>query len=467
MVLAKEGLNLISSKYISNYPETTLRPLSAGIRELEDAISSMEKLSLSTSRNKMALLQVAGKAYQDARESIAQHLNTLESNAEQRMWESKQALETKIVALREEESVNTILFFFVSGLYLILVGTLAIITYKSFASPIRKLEAAAKNSIDRNKPFTLAESGPYEIRSVTKRLRGLINGLEARVKKRTAALQHSNEQLKLEMEQRKELETQLVHAQKMEAVGQLASGIAHEINSPSQFANDNILFLKDSTDGFIKKLNQDPDAPNDGDIEFFKENALEAVEQAAEGISRITTIVKSMKNFAYWDAESAKRNNDLNQAIRSTVVVATNEWKYHAELDLRLQEDLPLVPCNIGEINQVVLNLIVNGAHAIRDRISEGQKGNIVVSTKYYADAQCVVITIADNGGGIPPKVQARIFEPFFTTKEVGVGTGQGLAIAHNVIVKSHQGQIWFDSKEGVGTTFYIKLPMTQANMEQ
>ena len=467
MVLAKEGLNLISSKYISNYPETTLRPLSAGIRELEDAISSMEKLSLSTSRNKMALLQVAGKAYQDARESIAQHLNTLESNAEQRMWESKQALETKIVALREEESVNTILFFFVSGLYLILVGTLAIITYKSFASPIRKLEAAAKNSIDRNKPFTLAESGPYEIRSVTKRLRGLINGLEARVKKRTAALQHSNEQLKLEMEQRKELETQLVHAQKMEAVGQLASGIAHEINSPSQFANDNILFLKDSTDGFIKKLNQDPDAPNDGDIEFFKENALEAVEQAAEGISRITTIVKSMKNFAYRDAESAKRNNDLNQAIRSTVVVATNEWKYHAELDLRLQEDLPLVPCNIGEINQVVLNLIVNGAHAIRDRISEGQKGNIVVSTKYYADAQCVVITIADNGGGIPPKVQARIFEPFFTTKEVGVGTGQGLAIAHNVIVKSHQGQIWFDSKEGVGTTFYIKLPMTQGNMEQ
>ena len=467
MVLAKEGLNLISNKYISNYPDATLRPLSAGLRELEDAISSMEKSSVSTSRNKMALQQVAGKAYQDARESISQHLNTLEANAEQRMWESKQAMEKKIVALREEESANTILFFFVSGLYLILVGTLAIVTYKSFASPIHKLEAAAKNSIDRNKPFTLAESGPYEIRSVTKRLRGLINGLEARVKKRTAALQHSNEKLKLEMEQRKELETQLVHAQKMEAVGQLASGIAHEINSPSQFANDNILFLKDSTDGFIKKLNQDPDAPNDGDIEFFKENAPEAVEQAAEGISRITTIVKSMKNFAYRDAESAKRNNDLNQAIRSTVVVATNEWKYHAELDLSLQEDLPLVPCNIGEINQVVLNLIVNGAHAIRDRITEGQKGNLVVSTRHYPDAQCVIIAIADNGGGIPAKVQARIFEPFFTTKEVGVGTGQGLAIAHNVIVKSHQGQIWFDSKEGVGTTFYIKLPMTQANMEQ
>jgi two-component system NtrC family sensor kinase len=343
---------------------------------------------------------------------------------------------------------------------------LAIVTYKSFASPIRKLEFAAKNSIDHNKPFTLRESGPYEIRSVTKRLQGLIIGLESTVNRRTSALRKSNAQLTLEIQQRKELETQLVHAQKMEAVGQLASGIAHEINSPSQFANDNILFLKDATDGFIKKLNQDPDAPDDREIEFFKENAPEAVDQAAEGISRITTIVKSMKNFAYRDAESEKRNNDLNQAIRSTVVVATNEWKYHAELDLHLQEDLPLVPCNIGEINQVVLNLIVNGAHAIRDRIVDGQKGNIVVSTKHYPDAQCVVIAIADNGGGIPAKVQARIFEPFFTTKEVGVGTGQGLAIAHNVIVKSHQGQIWFDSKEGIGTTFYIKLPMIKQNAQ-
>lgn len=467
LVISKEGLNLISAKYASNYPESVLRPLFAGIRELEDAISTMEKSALSASKNKLAQLQVARKAYQDAQESISQHLNTLESSAEQRMWESKQGMEKKILALREEESANTVMFFFVSGMYLVLVGTLAIVTYKSFASPIRKLEAAAKNSIDHNKPFNLAESGPYEIRSVTKRLRGLIAGLEARVKKRTAALQESNEKLKLEMQQRKELETQLVHAQKMEAVGQLASGIAHEINSPSQFANDNILFLKDATDGFIKKLNQSADTPDDEEIDFFKENAPEAVEQAAEGISRITTIVKSMKNFAYRDAESAKRNNDLNQAIRSTVVVATNEWKYHADLDLHLQDELPLVPCNIGEINQVVLNLIVNGAHAIRDRIVEGQKGNLVVSTRHYPDAQCVIIAIADNGGGIPAKVQARIFEPFFTTKEVGVGTGQGLAIAHNVIVKSHQGQIWFDSKEGVGTTFYIKLPMVQTNMEQ
>ena len=467
LVQSKEGLNLISSKYSQNYSEDFLRPFSSGIKELEDAVVRMEKAAVQKTGNAASEIQSARNAFQESRETLSKLLNELESEAEQRKWKSQESLQQKLNTLREEESVNTILFFLASGMYLVLVGILAFITNKSFASPIRKLEAAAKNSIDRNKPFNLRESGPYEIRSVTKRLRGLINGLESRVKKRTAALQKSNERLQLEMQQRKELETQLVHAQKMEAVGQLASGIAHEINSPSQFANDNILFLKDATDGFIKKLNQSPDAPDDGDIDFFKKNAPEAVEQAAEGISRITTIVKSMKNFAYRDAESAKRNNDLNQAIRSTVVVATNEWKYHAQLDLNLQEDLPLVPCNVGEINQVVLNLIVNGAHAIRDRISDGQKGNIVVSTRHYPDAGCVIIAIADNGGGIPPKVQARIFEPFFTTKEVGVGTGQGLAIAHNVIVKSHQGQIWFDSKEGIGTTFYIKLPMEQQKMEQ
>jgi signal transduction histidine kinase len=440
--------------------------MAAGIKELEDAILRMEKASLLNNRNQTGEMQAGRNAFKDSRETLSQLLNTLESEAEIRKWESQQSLDQKLADLRNEESANTILFFLASGMYLTLVGALAVVTYKSFASPIRKLEAAAKNSIDHNKPFTLRESGPYEIRSVTKRLQGLIIGLEGTVKKRTSALVKSNHLLKEEIRQRKELETQLIHAQKMEAVGQLASGIAHEINSPSQFANDNILFLKDATDGFIKKLQQAPDAPADTDIEFFIENAPEAVEQAAEGISRITTIVKSMKNFAYRDAESAKRNNDLNQAIRSTVVVATNEWKYHAEMDLRLQEDLPLVPCNVGEINQVVLNLIVNGAHAIRDRITDGQKGNIVVSTRNYPDAGCVIIAIADNGGGIPPKVQARIFEPFFTTKEVGVGTGQGLAIAHNVIVKSHNGQIWFDSKEGIGTTFYIKLPMQQQNME-
>jgi len=461
LILSKEGLIRISQKYFLNYPEEVLNPIEQDLLVLEEAINKLSQLSVSAQLGSFKS-HLAADAYQDAHKSLSQKLDQLEAQAAQYLWKAQESMKKKLASLQEEESLNSILFFTASALYLGLVGFLAIITYKSFASPIRKLEAAAIASIDHNKPFNLKESGPKEIRSVTKKLQGLIIGLEDTVTKRTAALKKTNDQLKLEITQRKELETQLVHAQKMEAVGQLASGIAHEINSPSQFANDNILFLKDATDGFIKKLDQSPDAPSDDDINFFKENAPEAVEQAAEGISRITTIVKSMKNFAYRDAQSAKRPNDLNQAIRSTTVVATNEWKYHAELDLQLQEGIPMVPCNIGEINQVVLNLIVNGAHAIRDRFKEGTKGNLVVSSRHYPDHDCVIIAIADNGGGIPQEVQTRIFEPFFTTKEVGVGTGQGLAIAHNVIVKSHGGQIWFDSKDGQGTTFYIKLPMTQ-----
>ena len=466
IVAAKDAIRLIMERHQKNYPLKSIQPIEKKLENLESTIFSLENMSTQLEKQSLKARNQAISSYNSAREELASDLDLLQAKADANLRESQAAIARKWILIEEERGTRYILFFIASALYFFLVAALSVVTYKSFASPIRKLEYAAKNSIQHNQPFNLKESGPYEIRSVTRQLQGLIIGLEETVMRRTSALQKSNEKLKNEMIQRQELETQLVHAQKMEAVGQLASGIAHEINSPSQFANDNILFLKDAVSGFIKKLNQSADAPDDEEVIFLKENAPEAVEQASEGISRITTIVKSMKNFAYRDAQSEKRPNDLNQAIRSTVVVATNEWKYHAELDLRLHENMPMVPCNIGEINQVVLNLIVNGAHAIRDRLQDGQKGTIVVTTQHYPDAECVVIAIADNGGGIPLKVQTRIFEPFFTTKEVGVGTGQGLAIAHNVIVKSHNGQIWFDSKEGVGTTFYIKLPMIQQNSD-
>ena len=469
LTAAKKGLNNIAEKYLANYPKSMLEPIEEGLSGLTLAIQKLEKVSAWDSLKETRKLNADNQAksqFNRAREKLDQGLNILEQESQQFLQKSRMALEEKGLQLREKEETDLIILIISSILYLALVTYLAFVTYKSFASPIRKLEFAAKNSIDYNKPFTLKETGPYEIRSVIKRLQGLILGLESTVKKRTASLQAKTIQLQAEMDQRKELETQLVHAQKMEAVGQLASGIAHEINSPSQFANDNILFLKDAVDGFIAKLRGEPTAPDLKELQFLAENAPEAVDQASEGISRITTIVKSMKNFAYKDAESEKKPSDLNQAIQSTIVVATNEWKYHAELQLELDENLPFVPCNIGEINQVVLNLVVNGAHAIRDRFQDGQKGNLRVSTKHYSDAGCVVISINDNGGGIPERVQTRIFEPFFTTKEVGVGTGQGLAIAHNVIVKSHEGQIWFDTKEGEGTTFFIKLPMQQKKEE-
>ena len=473
---AEIQLNVIASKYGQNYSETELKHLVEDLAEVKGAVLKLEEFAQQLGKLKdnqkppadfWVKRNKAKSQYEEIRDKLKQSVNNLEILSEQFRQKSEQEVLAKWKDLKSREETNG--FFLLLGvlLYLGLISFLGFSTYRSFASPIRRLEMAAVDSIDHNKPFLLAESGPYEIRSLTRRLQGLIIGLEETVERRTAELKERTIQLQEEIRQRMELETQLVHAQKMEAVGQLASGIAHEINSPSQFANDNILFLKDAVEGFIAEIDRAENAPDEKEMDFLKENAPQAVEQAKEGIGRITTIVKSMKNFAYRDATSEKKPNDLNQAIRSTAVVATNEWKYHAELEMNLDETLPMVPCNIGEINQVVLNLIVNGAHAIRDRFEDGQKGTLIVATNHYPEKDCVVISITDNGGGIPEDVQARIFEPFFTTKEVGVGTGQGLAIAHNVVVKSHGGQIWFDSKPGEGTTFYISLLMTQHSQEK
>ena len=464
IALAKEGANKLSDLYHHNYPDEIMLPLSKGIVELENAISEMQKInSLKSNPNLLVQKTLARKNYDAKREALKFNLDSLEIKALENLSNANKSLKVKWQELEIRKDNSRLWLIIASIIYFGLVVALAFLTYSSFARPISLLEDSARRSIENNMPFNSPEIGPSEVRSLTRRLQGLIIGLESTVKNRTSSLVKKTEQLKKEIQQRKELETQLVHAQKMEAVGQLASGIAHEINSPSQFANDNILFLKEAIEGFISKLSGSSDAPDDKELSFLTENAPDAVQQAQEGISRITTIVKSMKNFAYRDAESAKKPNDLNQAIKSTIVVATNEWKYHAEVVTGLDENLPMVPCNVGEINQVVLNLIVNGAHAIRDRFESKGKGQINITTRHYPSDDCAVISITDNGGGIPMKVQKRIFEPFFTTKEVGVGTGQGLAIAHNVVVKSHNGQIWFESVEGEGTTFYIKLPMTQS----
>jgi signal transduction histidine kinase len=465
--LAERQLNKIASNYGEHYPKELLEPITSNLTKLKEAILKLEEFALTpeNEKNQKGFRGNRNKAnakYEQVRDKLKRSLESLEIESEKFRAESEQEVLNKWDDVKEQEDRNAIFLIMAVGFYLVLISFLGFSTYKSLAIPLRKLEKAASDSIDHNRPFSMVELGPYEIRSLTRRLQGLIFGLEETVESRTKELREKTIQLQTEIHQRLELETQLVHAQKMEAVGQLASGIAHEINSPSQFANDNILFLKDAVEGFIAEIDKTDKAPDEKEILFLKENAPQAVEQAKEGIGRITTIVKSMKNFAYRDANSEKKPNDLNQAIRSTSVVATNEWKYHAEMQLNLDESLPMVPCNVGEINQVVLNLIVNGAHAIRDRFQESQKGTLIVGSKHYPDANCVVISITDNGGGIPEKVQGRIFEPFFTTKDVGVGTGQGLAIAHNVIVKSHGGQIWFESKQGEGTTFYIKLLMSE-----
>jgi len=195
------------------------------------------------------------------------------------------------------------------------------------------------------------------------------------------------------------------------------------------------------------------------DIVYLLEEIPKAVDQTLEGVARVAAIVGAMKEFSHPDTKE-KIPLDLNHAINSTITVARNEWKYVADLETKFDPSLPLVSCLPGEFNQVILNLIVNAGHAIADVVKEGgpEKGKITVQTRNCTE--WAEIRIQDTGTGIPNKVQSRVFDPFFTTKEIGKGSGQGLAIARSVIVDKHGGSIHFETEEGKGTTFIIRLPL-------
>jgi len=289
--------------------------------------------------------------------------------------------------------------------------------------------------------------------------------------------------LMLDVSELRRLGRELAAAQKLESVGRLAAGVAHEINTPVQFVADNVEFVRSSMNdvaaviGAYRALTHAVRAEGDvataarrageaetaADIDYIMENVPPALSSSLEGLGRIATIVRSMKEFAHPD-QAQKMSADLNQAIRSTLVIAHNEYKYLAELSTEFG-DLPLVPCYLGEINQVILNLIVNAAHAISDVVKDsGILGKITVRTRLDGDA--VEISISDTGTGIPESARDKIFDPFFTTKVVGKGTGQGLAIAHSVVVKKHGGALRFATESGQGTTFFIRLPVAAGAAE-
>jgi signal transduction histidine kinase len=197
------------------------------------------------------------------------------------------------------------------------------------------------------------------------------------------------------------------------------------------------------------------------DIDYLIEQFPLAIDQSLDGLTRIASIVRAMKDFSHPDSQHASLTN-LNAAIQSTVAVSRNEWKYVAEVKLDLDDHLPMVSCYIGKLNQVILNLIVNAAQAIGDvRKEELDKGLITISTRHIAGDN-VEILISDTGSGIPESIQAKVFDPFFTTKEVGKGTGQGLSMAHNVVTQLHHGSISFTTQIGAGTTFRIVIPVNQ-----
>ena len=272
--------------------------------------------------------------------------------------------------------------------------------------------------------------------------------------------------------ERQRMELDLRHAQKLESVGRLAAGVAHEMNTPIQFVGDNLRFLTDAFDGLqglLLRLQSTAEAPDmdpalaeireavrAADLEYLSQEVPQALSQSLGGIARVGTIVQAMKDFAH-PPQIHKVPADLNKALMSTLVVARNELKYVAEVKTDFG-DLPMVECHLSDLNQVFLNLLVNAAHAIADATKgSGEKGIIGVETR--RDGNWVRIAISDTGCGIPEDIRDRVFDPFFTTKEVGRGTGQGLAIARSIVVDRHGGTLTFESELGRGTTFFISLP--------
>ncbi|MDB6036957.1 MAG: domain S-box protein [Verrucomicrobiales bacterium] len=280
-------------------------------------------------------------------------------------------------------------------------------------------------------------------------------------------------------QERNLMEIQLRQAQKLESIGQLAAGIAHEINTPTQFIGDNARFLTDAFSEISRLLTELKgvlEAPvpreassaalegarnvlNKSDLDYLLKEIPLALSQSIDGVERVASIVGAMKDFSHPGAE--KVPIDINHAIENTLTVARNTWKYIAVVQTQFEASLPLVPCLPGEFNQVILNLVVNAAQAISEALNgtTGRTGTITISTKLLGDH--VEIRVSDTGKGIPEAIRDRIFEPFFTTKPVGQGTGQGLAIARAVIVDKHRGDIRFESRCGEGTTFIVDLPLS------
>lgn len=307
----------------------------------------------------------------------------------------------------------------------------------------------------------------------------LNHDLEERVAARTKSLEEANIALREQMAERARIEQELRLAQKLESVGQLAAGIAHEINTPIQFIGDNLRFVAESL-GQLEQVYtamealrtaaaERPEAVElsrameAADLDYARSEMPNAVAQGLEGVDRVATLVRALKEFSHPDvAESVP--TDLNQAIRTTLTVARNEYKYVAELVTDLAAELPPTPCHVSEFNQVVLNLVVNAAHAIADVQAQRGRGTITVTTR-RAGPWCEVL-IGDTGTGIPEAIRERIFDPFFTTKPVGRGTGQGLYLARSIIVDRHKGELSFTSTVGQGTTFLIRLPLTPAGKE-
>jgi two-component system NtrC family sensor kinase len=276
------------------------------------------------------------------------------------------------------------------------------------------------------------------------------------------------------------LEQQVAQATRLESIGQLAAGIAHEINTPVQYVSDNTRFLAETFNGVLSALQTvDGLAVGDGemarqlrdvlagvDLDFLGEEIPNALSQSQEGLSRVTQIVRALKDFSH--PGQGRAEADLNRAVESTVQVSRNEWRYVASLDLDLDPEVGLVRCYEGELKQVLLNIVVNAAQAIEtesERTGSQSLGRIQMRTERLGGG--VRITVTDDGPGMDEAIQKKIFDPFYTTKPVGKGTGQGLSMAYATVVQKHGGKLSVRSAPGEGSTFVIDLPENPPEAER
>jgi len=275
-------------------------------------------------------------------------------------------------------------------------------------------------------------------------------------------------------------EAKRIQSMKLESIGELAAGIAHEINTPIQFIGSNISFLKDSFNdlqqviqayatlretvrgipdyaGIIEDIDR---LEEEVDIAYLSEEAPKAFGQTMDGVERVTKLVLGLKGFARSGVGENKNESDINEIIANSLIVCRNAYKYVAEMETDYG-DLPAIRIYPGDIGQVIINLVVNAAHAIAEQKEKtGVMGRIGIRTS--CEDRQIVIAISDTGGGIPQNIRQRIFDPFFTTKKVGQGSGQGLAICRTIVHDKHKGEITFESTAGKETTFYVRLPLDQ-----
>jgi signal transduction histidine kinase len=292
---------------------------------------------------------------------------------------------------------------------------------------------------------------------------------------RTAVLEQELTELRSEQARMRD---ELQVAQRLEAVGQLAAGVAHEINTPTQYVMDNTRFFGEAFHDLVgvvqayEDLRQAVLAGGDAeaalmavssarraaDIDFLLEDVPTALEQSMEGLRQVASIVRAMKDFSH-PGDATFAPTDLGPVVETAVTLSRNEHKYWADVEVQVAPGLEAVPVREGPLKQVVLNLIVNAAHAVRAHVGDGGRGRIDVRA-FATEDGVARIEVQDSGTGIPEAVRDKVFDLFFTTKEVGRGTGQGLALAHRVVREEHGGRLGFETEEGVGTLFWLELPL-------